>query len=84
MNQEQMRKHFEYWVVNKRGYSIERFESAPRQYVEQNTHIAWQAWRDAINSLTVDLPMQYCLVGKIVMDAEPVYEALIKLGIHYT
>lgn len=53
MEQEQMREEFEQWAVKERAYSIERFESEPRQYVEQNTHIAWTAWKASREHLVV-------------------------------
>lgn len=56
MEQEQMREQFEQWAIKERGYSVERFESEPRQYVEQNTHIAWTAWKASREHLVVCLP----------------------------
>lgn len=56
MNEEQMRKDFEEWAVKERGYSIERFEEEPRQYVENNTYIAWVAWKASRQGLVVELP----------------------------
>ena len=53
---EQIRKDFEKWAVKERGYSVERFEEEPRQYVEQCTHVAWTAWKASRDNLLIDLP----------------------------
>lgn len=53
---EQIRKDFEKWAVEERGYSVERFEEEPHQYVEQCTHVAWTAWKASRKSLVIDLP----------------------------
>lgn len=60
------------------GYTLERHEDEPCQYIQDQPHHDWRVWQAALDSICVELPFE--TYG--CMDADKVREALTAAGVN--
>ena len=72
--------NYKWFIANGHyGYTLERHEDAPFQYVQSRPHYDWCVWQAALDSICVELPFD--TYG--CMDADKVKEALASTGVPY-